>query len=254
MLFVAGELPPGLAPATLALAAFVLIIGWLVASLSYLAASVRQLRKYRTQLRDQYSNVGKRDLRWVDWAMAFLVILWAAAATSLAADNLGYGPLIPTAALYILTASYLLFLTVFAIQTRPASDPTSEAPAASLVRKYARSALSSDHTAKLQTRIEAAMRNDTLYLDPNLSLQKLSRHVGAPPNLVSQALNEGIGASFFDYIAHWRIEASKPLILAAEASVLAVALDVGFNSRSTFYKAFKRETGMTPKAYRNTRG
>jgi len=40
------------------------------------------------------------------------------------------------------------------------------------------------------------------------------------------------------------------MIAAGDASVLAVALDVGFNSRSAFYKAFKRETGMTPKDYR----
>lgn len=98
------------------------------------------------------------------------------------------------------------------------------------------------------------MRKGKLYLDPNLSLHKLSRHVGAPPNLVSQTLNEKIGSNFFDYVAHWRIEASRPLILACDASVLAIALDVGFNSRSTFYKAFKRETGATPKGYRTTQG
>lgn len=95
------------------------------------------------------------------------------------------------------------------------------------------------------------MDKDALYLDPNLSLQKLSRHVGALPNQVSQTLNEQIGASFFDYIAQHRIEAAKPMILDAKASSLAVSLDVGFNSRSTFYKAFKRETGMTPKAFRD---
>lgn len=94
------------------------------------------------------------------------------------------------------------------------------------------------------------MRKDRLYLDPSLSLQKLSQHVGALPNQVSQTLNQQIGVSFFDYIARWRIEASKPMIAAGEASVLTIALDVGFNSRSTFYKAFNRETGMTPKGYR----
>ncbi len=71
-----------------------------------------------------------------------------------------------------------------------------------------------------------------------------------PANLVSQTLNAPVGATVFDYVAKWRIEAAKPLIAAGEASVLAVALEVGFNARSTFYKAFKRETGMTPHAYR----
>ncbi|MEO1137240.1 MAG: AraC family transcriptional regulator, partial [Pseudomonadota bacterium] len=120
--------------------------------------------------------------------------------------------------------------------------------------KYARSALSEDYAKILGRRIEKAMREDALYLDANLSLQKLSRHVGAPPNLVSQTLNEEIGSTFFDYIAHWRIEAAKPRILSGDGSILAIALEAGFNSRSTFYKAFKRETGMTPKAFHETKG
>lgn len=94
------------------------------------------------------------------------------------------------------------------------------------------------------------MQKDALYLDPNLSLQKLAQQVGALQNQVSQTLNQEIGTTFFDYVARWRIEASKPRIMAGSESVLTVALAVGFNSRSTFYKAFKRETGMTPKAYR----
>ncbi len=114
--------------------------------------------------------------------------------------------------------------------------------------------MSEDHARRLAGRIEKAMREDALFLDANLSLQKLSRHVGAPPNLASQTLNEEIGSTFFDYVAHWRIKAAKPRILSGEASILAIALEVGFNSRSTFYKAFKRETGMTPNAFREANG
>ena len=139
-------------------------------------------------------------------------------------------------------------LNTFAPITK--TDPTLPEPEVETDPKYARSALTREHTAKLATRIEAAMQKDELYLDPSLSLQKLSQHVGALPNQVSQTLNQEIGATFFDYVSRWRIEASKPLIAAGEASVLAVALEVGFNSRSTFYKAFQRETGMTPKGFR----
>jgi AraC-like DNA-binding protein len=188
-------------------------------------------------------------LRWVDWLIVFLVALWAAAAISLASDNLGDGPLISQNVVYVLTACLLLFLIIFASLTPP-SDHSDDPPP----EKYARSALSPDHAAQIAKRIRLAMQKDALYLDPNLSLQKLSRHVGALPNLVSQTLNEEIGATFFDYVAQRRIEASKPLIAAAEASVLSVALEVGFNSRSTFYKAFRRETGLTPKAYRELQG
>jgi AraC-like DNA-binding protein len=247
MMFIEGALPSGFAPALLALAAFGLILCWLVTSLAYLIAIVRRLRRYRGHIRQLYSNLDARDLRWVDWVIALLVMIWCAGAVSLAGDNLGSGAPLAIEALYVLTACCLLCLTIFASQEAPAPEPT---PTQEPSPKYARSAWSSDHAARLANRIEDAMRNDTLYLDPNLSLQKLSQKVGALPNHVSQTLNQEIGTSFFDYVARWRINASKPLILSGDLSVLAVALEVGFNSRSTFYKAFKRETGETPKAYR----
>ena len=247
-MFLSGDLPPGFWPAALALLTFVLILIWFFASFAYLVAILRRLRTYRAQIRQLYSDVEKRDLRWVEVMMVLLVLIWAAGAFSLADENFADGTMVVEELFLMLIASGLLVLNIFAPITPPELDIEIEAYVPDL--KYARSALTSEHAAKLAVRLEKAMQKDTLYLDPGLSLQKLSQHVGALPNHVSQTLNQEIGASFFDYVARWRIEASKPLISAGDASVLAVALEVGFNSRSAFYNAFKRETGMTPKSYR----
>jgi AraC-like DNA-binding protein len=251
-MFIAGELPAGLAPSTLALATFVLIFCWVVSSCRYLVATLKRLRDYRSKLRSLYSNIDDRELRWLDWFVVSLVTLWAAAAFTFVAENLGYHRVLVEELIYGLTACLLLFVMAFASIEPPTlmiEEPV--APNVPPEVKYARSALTATHAEQLAARIRTAMDKDALFLDPNLSLQKLSRHVGALPNQVSQTLNEQIGATFFDYIAHHRIEAAKPLILEGAASTLTVSLDVGFNSRSTFYKAFSRETGMTPKAYRD---
>lgn len=247
-LFISGELPSGILPSVLALSTFVLIFIWLIASFAYLVAILRRLTAYRAHIRQLYSDVENRDLRWVDVVMVLLVLIWAAGAFSLADQNFADGTLFVEELFLALIAIGLLSLNIFAPITPP--DLTLAVQEDEPDLKYARSALTGDHAAKLAARLETAMRKETLYLDPSLSLQKLSREVGALPNQVSQTLNQEIGATFFDYVARWRIEASKPLITASDTSVLAVALEVGFNSRSTFYKAFKRETGMTPKGYR----
>lgn len=247
-MFISGELPPGIWPAFLALLTFVLILIWLIVSFAYLVAILRRLTSYRAHIRQLYSTVEDRDLHWVNVMMVLLTLIWAVGAVSLADDNLAGGNLFVEELFLLLIAAGLLVLTLSFPSTSPDTDATLEEPEPDL--KYARSALTGAHAANLANRIETAMERDTLYLDPNLSLQKLSQHVGALPNQVSQTLNQEIGSTFFDYVARWRIEASKPLIEAGDASVLAVALDVGFNSRSTFYKAFRRETGMTPKGYR----
>ena len=249
-MFISGELPSGTWPAVLALLTFVLILIWFVASFAYLLAILRRLTAYRAHVRQLYSNVEEQDLRWVDLVMVLLIFIWATGAFSLADENFAGGTLFVAELFLALIAGSLLLLNIFAPITPP--DAKSVGKEAEQDLKYARSALTSDHAAKLAGRLETAMQKNTLYLDPSLSLQKLSQHVGALPNQVSQTLNQEIGATFFDYVARWRIEASKPLITAGDASVLNVALEVGFNSRSAFYNAFKRETGMTPKAYRAT--
>ena len=251
-MFIAGELPTGVAPATLVLVTFILIFCWVISSCVYLAATLRRLGNYRAKLRSLYSNLDDRELRWLDWFVVSLVALWAATAFTFVADNTGFDQVVVKELIYVLTACLLLFVMAFASIAPPKPEIEDPAPSNDPSEpKYARSALTDAHAEQLATRIRSAMTQDALYLDPNLSLQKLSRHVGALPNQISQTLNDQIGSTFFDYIAHHRIEAAKPLIVEGVNSSLTISLDVGFNSRSTFYKAFKRETGMTPKAFRD---
>ncbi|MEP3346219.1 MAG: AraC family transcriptional regulator [Litoreibacter sp.] len=251
-MFIAGELPAGIVSSTLVLVTFILIFCWVISSCLYLVATLRRLHSYRTKLRSLYSNLDDHELRWLDWFVVSLVSLWTVTAFMFVADNTGFERVVVKELLYVLTACLLLFGMAFAPIAPPKAEIEEPAPSNDTSEpKYARSALTEAHAEQLATRIRSAMTQDALYLDPNLSLQKLSRHVGALPNQVSQTLNEQIGSTFFDYIAHHRIEVAKPLIAEGVANSLTVSLDVGFNSRSTFYKAFKRATGVTPKAYRD---
>ena len=194
-LFISGELPAGTWPAVLAFSTFALILLWLITSFAYLVAILRRLSVYRAHIRQLYSDVEKRDLRWVDPVMALLVLIWAAGAFSLADDNLAGGTLFIEELFLALIAGGLLVLNLFAPVTPQTHNTAVQEDEPDL--KYARSALTSDHAAKLAARLDTAMANDTLYLDPGLSLQKLSKHVGALPNQVSQTLNQEIGETFF---------------------------------------------------------
>ncbi|WP_395372893.1 helix-turn-helix transcriptional regulator [Marinicella sp. W31] len=256
-MLIQGELPPGFWPITLAIATLVLILMWCVTSVTYLAVTVKRLGTYRAHLKNVYSNTEGHELRWIDWLIVFLVTLWIASTIALISDNFHTKSLISLEFIYVLTGFVLLFLTTFVSTSPPkvnvqAFIDTPKDLTADSNDKYTRSALSDQHAKQLSERIDSAMRNDVLYLDPNLTLSKLSKHISALPNMVSQTLNEAIGSSFYDYVAHWRVEAAKPLIQSSNDSMLEISLKVGFNSRSTFYKAFKREVGMTPKAYRTT--
>jgi len=67
---------------------------------------------------------------------------------------------------------------------------------------------------------------------------------------LSQTLNQTLQQSFYDYINDARIAAAKQQLQHTDDSVLNIAMAVGFNARSSFYKAFKASTGLTPAQFR----
>ena len=107
--------------------------------------------------------------------------------------------------------------------------------------------------ADLLAKIEEAMHRDQLYLDPSLSLPKLATYLGTSVNHVSQAINAGLQSNFFHFVNRSRVEAAAKILEHGTPPYLStseIALEVGFNSTSTFYSAFQKVFGVTPGAYR----
>jgi AraC-like DNA-binding protein len=120
-------------------------------------------------------------------------------------------------------------------------------------QRYAKSGLSQAGLQAVLARLIDAMEKDRLYLDSQLSLPQLSEQIGCSLNHLSQAINEGHGVSFFDYINGYRVQEATRILARKEGvvpSILDVALTAGFNSTSTFYAAFKKATGQTPAQFR----
>lgn len=255
IMLVDGELPPGAGPAILALASFALVLTWPLASGLYVVGIGRVLGRHRAWLRDRFSDIDRMEMRWVEGFMGLVAVLWISGAAALLTDNLSSAPLRASEILLLAAGALLLLLIGFSsrgrpvepLDTAPTGDPESAAPQP---HKYARSALTPEHALRLAERIGRVMSEDALHLEPNLSLARLSRHVGAAPNLVSQTLNDTLGRTFFDYVSDRRIDTAMGWLKETEMSVLDIAIAAGFNSRSTFYKAFKARTGRTPQDYR----
>ena len=121
------------------------------------------------------------------------------------------------------------------------------------VQRYAKSGLSESQLEQLKSRVQQAMIQDQAYLDPDLTLPGLANLLSCSVNHLSQVINAGFGRSFFDYVNEYRVRDAMELLSHSDEgapTVLQVALDVGFNSTSTFYVAFKKVTGKTPAQYR----
>ena len=90
------------------------------------------------------------------------------------------------------------------------------------------------------------------YLDAGLSLRSLADQIDIHPNQLSWLLNESLGKNFNEFINHFRIQTFKTLSQDPKNSnltIMGLAYDSGFNSKTVFNTYFKKETGLTPKQY-----
>lgn len=235
---------------------------WLLQSAYYLQRIIRRLLNYRIKLKQHFANHEQRDLAWLSWVLFIVVMIWCLAFSGLMLillrdiDLFSYwfGALLLLILVWTMAYWGLRQKPGFTEQylTQTLSTGDSELITTVEHKKYQRSALAQEQAQRIAEKLTASMVQEKLYLDANISLYKLAKHLTISANYISQTLNQSLGYSFFDFINHWRVEEAKTLLVTSSASVLDISLQVGFNARSSFYKVFKKQTGMTPSEYRKS--
>lgn len=119
-------------------------------------------------------------------------------------------------------------------------------------KKYEKSGLSDEMAEILHRLLTKAMKEAKLFTNPELSLTDLANYLNVHPNSVSQVINTFEEKNFFDYINSLRIEEFKRIAELPENqkfTLLALAYDCGFNSKTSFNRNFKKATGFSPTEY-----
>lgn len=107
-----------------------------------------------------------------------------------------------------------------------------------------------DHSL-VRKKLQDLFETEKIYREEKLSLRELSERMSLSSHQLSEFLNMEIKLSFYQYTNLYRVkEAKEKIEKEPERSLLAIAYDVGFGSKSTFNEAFKKETGTTPREYR----
>jgi len=123
-------------------------------------------------------------------------------------------------------------------------------------QKYENSKLQDNQKEKYVEKLQSFVTDKQPYLEPELTLAQLSEEVKIPTYYLSHVINEKLGCTFLDFINGYRVEAAKAKLTDPTFShytILSIAYEAGFNSKSTFYSVFKRQTGMTPSQYRKNK-
>ena len=99
------------------------------------------------------------------------------------------------------------------------------------------------------------MENEKPFLNPSLTIQNISDEIKIPVRDLSLLINHTLGQHFFDFVNTYRIENAMAILkdpTKSKVTILEILYEVGFNSKSSFNTAFKKQTGVTPTLYRKS--
>ncbi|MES2676485.1 MAG: helix-turn-helix domain-containing protein [Pseudomonadota bacterium] len=113
--------------------------------------------------------------------------------------------------------------------------------------------ISTEQAVAILAKLESHMHSQKPFLNPTLNIDTLAEEVDIAAQDISLALNHHLGRHFFDFINGYRIEAACEMLASpdcSEKTVLDISLESGFNSKSSFNTAFKKQMHLTPSQYR----
>jgi len=117
-------------------------------------------------------------------------------------------------------------------------------------KKYQNSKFSDEELKYHAERIQSSLEREEVFKNPDLNLNKLGKQLGVSAKYLSEIINLSFHKSFSSLINQYRIEASKRILLEnPDISVKEACYEVGYNSRSAFNNAFKRQTGISPSEF-----
>jgi|SoiMethySBSTD1v2_1073268.scaffolds.fasta_scaffold154524_3 AraC-like DNA-binding protein len=242
-----------------------------VSGIGYSAATVLYLRRHRRRIEDSYSNTTRVNLVWLLWLAAAAGSIWLLATTLRVTDvgtRLRDEHISLAIALLVYAIGYLglrqpeVFryeTAEFRIPSPSVSDSVSEpvvAPEADNAR-YERSGLGDREAMHLKDSLLAIMDAELPWKDSDLTLPDLASRLDTTPHKLSEVLNSEIGQTFYDFVNGYRVREVQRRIKAGDTrnlKMLALALDAGFASKSTFNQAFKKHTSQTPSDFREAVG
>lgn len=219
----------------------------------YFGKCLRIYSAYRSWSLDQYSDTEIISFRWFRnfvYAMIFWIvcrqIMWALDAWIELTfyQDWWWNLALVAVAIYI-------GLTGLAQRQTAAAPFDMEVETPAIAAGSATAEIDVEKHALVQ-RLVAIMERERLYLQPSLSLRELAKHLKTNTSILSATINQVFQQNFNDYINGLRIEAFIQAYQKPEnqgLTMLAIALDAGFNSKATFNRAFKKRKGCTPKAY-----
>lgn len=228
-----------------------LMVFKVVLNFSYLFMAWRIIKTYQRTHAGKLTQEFSSALQWLKRLTLLILSIWPVYLS--AGIYLFFTGTYHNTLDYILYASFatVIHAVAYVAIRKPTAVTTNHIPVFERP-KYANSTLPDSEAQELLEKLSLKMDTEKIYRDNNLTLLKLADCLSIPPHTLSHLLSQHLNSNFNDYVNKYRVEEAREKLLDPafkQFTNLAIAFEVGFGSKASFNRAFKKVVGKTPSGY-----
>ena len=251
-------------PTDLLISSFLKIIQAII----YLLMSFSLLNKHTNSIKNEFSYVEKINLSWLKIITLSITIIYAIRLVGITLP-IFFAELKPgfiEGIMELLNVLFIYIMAYFALSqpeifknSKPLKSTFPETTENrieinAIKPKYSTSTISEDTSRQILQDLRKYMVEEKPYLKSGLTIGEVAESLGIHSKSLSQVINEQVQVNFFNFVNQYRVEEVKSKLQNKEFahfSILGIALDSGFSSKSSFNTIFKKFTGETPSSYKS---
>lgn len=233
----------------------------------YIAVIFRKIRRHQEDLPNLFSFTSSRiTFNWIKIVILLFVFNWVITGLSMMINVSIESQIIDPGLIFFINLgifsfaiSYFGFFQPSIFFTPKGSELVPDARQKAGIEqdkgKYKKSSLTEEKASDYLKRITKLLEAERLFLKPDLTIQEISDKLEVPKHYLTESLNTYMGKNFYTLINEYRIIEFKELAANEKnkhLTLLALAYDAGFNSKSAFNLVFKKQTGETPSQFLRT--
>jgi AraC-like DNA-binding protein len=224
----------------------------------YFILTIRLFRTLDIRIFNNYSYSADIDLKWLRWLVLVFGIVWTLLICVTVIHHVFnmFSMVFCTDGLFLSLSAFIILIGYLGLKQKVifSTEDIGESRGTSKpLTKYAGSRLTESEAKDYAERLSDYMKSSRPYLNPELTLSQLADDLGISSHFLSQVINEKFELNFFDFINSYRVEEFKERTTDpkfSNFSLLGIALECGFNSKSAFNRIFKQKTGLTPSQFK----
>ena len=222
----------------------------------YLGWSLQYFYRMKKAIREAYSSLTERDFLWIEkFLISFMAVLIIDLLLTISEFIFGYRVTWDSYLTIIALVIAISYLGLFgSTQSRillPEFLLTSNHKKMG-VKKVAPALLTEEEKFSIRQGFAELMEEKKVFLNPEINLSKLAKQLQVPEKKLSAYFKEELKSNFFDSVNAFRVEEVKRLLNTTaikDQNIAGIGLSAGFNSKSSFYRIFKKQTGLSPLNY-----